>query len=557
MAEQTTPQAPLNLSFQTHPSKYVHWKLLIDGPIARLVMDVQEEKPLRDDYKLKLNSYDLSVDIELADAYQRLRFEHPNVRCVIITSAIPRCFCSGANIMMLRTSTHDFKVNFCKYTNETRLSIEDASARSGLKTLAAVSGACAGGGYELALACDEVVLVDDGSSSVSLPEVPLLAVLPGTGGLTRLVDKRKVRRDLADIFCTTAEGIKGRRAQEWNLVDHVASTSRFAQTVQQVSKKIVDSSPARAPEGVALSEIIPDTTIQNVLKYSALTLTLDPKGRTASLIIAPPPTSVPESATAARAQGDQFWPLRLFRELDDALLRLRFSEQKLGLILLRTQGDARTVQAFDQLLLKNQSDWFINEVIGQIARVLKRLDVSSRSFFALIEPDSAFTGTLLELALAADRSYALNNPDADPPLSIGLSEVNTGLYPMGNGWSRLATRFYGDAKILSRISTAIPMSVDVEDAARQGLITAALDDIDWEDEIRVLIEERASFSPDALTGMEASLRFAGPETIETKIFGRLSAWQNWIFQRPNAVGEHGALQCFGQPERPEFDFRRV
>jgi benzoyl-CoA-dihydrodiol lyase len=545
---------PPFVELQTHPSQYVHWKLLIDGSIARLVMDVQEDRALSPDYKLKLNSYDLSVDIELCDAIQRLRFEHPEVRCLIFSSAIPRCFCSGANIMMLRSSAHAFKVNFCKFTNETRLSLEDASARSGLRSIAAISGACAGGGYELALACDEILLIDDGSSTVSLPEVPLLAVLPGTGGLTRLVDKRKVRRDLADIFCTTAEGIKGRRALEWRLVDHVAPSSRFSAALDALSQKVVADSPARATAGVTLNPLS-ITRDGDTSTYSSLTLQVNTDARTATITVLPPPPT-PADAAAALAQGDQFWPLRLFRDLDHALLDLRFNAPSLGLTLLKSKGDPAVVLAYDQLLDQNKDAWFIAETIGLIARTLKRLDVSARSFFTLVEPGSMFSGTLLELALAADRSYALLDPD-DDSLSVTLSAMNAGPYPMGNGLTRLASRFYGEPQTLDKLTALTGETLDIERATKLGLFTAALDDIDWEDEIPVLLAERASFSPDALTGMEASLRFPGPETLETKIFGRLSAWQNWIFQRPNAVGPQGALQCFGQPERPEFDFSRV
>jgi benzoyl-CoA-dihydrodiol lyase len=519
-------------------------------------MDVQEDKPLSPHYKLKLNSYDLSVDIELADAIQRLRFEHPAVRCLVFSSAIPRCFCSGANIMMLRSSPHGFKVNFCKFTNETRLALEDASARSGLRSVAAISGACAGGGYELALACDQIILIDDGSSAVSLPEVPLLAVLPGTGGLTRLVDKRKVRRDLADIFCTTAEGVKGRRALEWRLVDHVAPSSRFSQAVQALAEQQAAGSPARATAGITLNPLS-ITRDGDTFTYSTLTLALDAAARTATLTVLPPPAAAPQSAAQALAQGDQFWPLRLFRDLDHALLTLRFNAPEVGLTLLKTQGDPSAVLAYDELLHDNQGDWFIAETIGLIARTLKRLDVSARSFFALVEPGSMFSGTLLELALAADRSYGLLDTDSEDGQPVTVSAMNLGAYPMGSGLSRLATRFYGEPEALARWTSLAGEPVELERAAKQGLFTAALDDIDWEDEIPVLLQERASFSPDALTGMEASLRFAGPETVETKIFGRLSAWQNWIFQRPNAVGPQGALQCFGQPERPEFDFKRV
>ena len=542
------------IRFETHPSEYRHWRLEINGSIATLTMDVQEDQPLREGYVLKLNSYDLGVDIELSDAVQRLRFEHPAVRTVVVASAKPRCFCSGANIMMLRGSAHGFKVNFCKYTNETRLSIEDASARSGLRFLAALNGACAGGGYELALACDDIVLVDDGNSTVSLPEVPLLGVLPGTGGLTRVVDKRKVRRDRADVFCTLAEGIKGRRAVKWNLVDEVIPTSRFEAGVQARAEALASASPARATEGVTLTPL-PVEDDGDAIRYGSVTLGIDREQRVVTLTVQGPDSDAPASAAEAKAQGAQFWPLRVFRELDAALLRLRFLEPEIGLVLLKSVGDAARVEGYDALLLANQGDWFIDEVTGMIARTLKRFDYTSRTFFALIEPGSAFTGTLLELALASDRSYALDDPDG--PAEMGIGEVNFGLYPMGNGWTRLQTRFYDDAAKLEELRGLIGAPIEAMDAGEVGLVTDAMDDIDWDDEVRIVIEERASFSPDALTGMEASLRFAGPETLETKIFGRLTAWQNWIFQRPNAVGKQGALQCFGQPQRPVFDWRRV
>jgi benzoyl-CoA-dihydrodiol lyase len=542
------------ISCETHPDRYRHWKLAIDGPVATLGMDVQEDAGLRDDYKLKLNSYDLSVDIELADAVQRLRFEHPGVRVVILRSLKERIFCAGANIFMLGASSHGFKVNFCKFTNETRLAIEDASAHSGMKFICAVNGICAGGGYELALACDEILLVDDGNAAVSLPETPLLGVLPGTGGLTRLVDKRYVRRDLADMFCTLVEGVKGKRAVEWGLVDAVAPNSRFAEAVQARARALAAESdrPADAVPCI-LSPLEPAIT-DDAIRYHFVTVTLDRIKRTATLVMGAPDAPQPETPAGYAAMGDRVWALRAFRELDDALLRLRLNEPEIGTVILRTEGDAEAVRAVDRVLAAHQADWLVREITHFIKRTLKRLDLTARSLIALIEPGSCFAGTLFELALAADRAYML---DGDAPNAIALSPMNAGLLPMGNGLSRLQVRFLGKPSLVDELlAEAEPF--DPAAAMDAGLVSAAPDELDWDDEVRLAIEARAALSPDALTGMEANLRFAGPETMETKIFGRLSAWQNWIFQRPNAVGERGALKAFGGAKgRPEFDWKRT
>jgi benzoyl-CoA-dihydrodiol lyase len=541
------------ITFETHPSQYRHWKLSFDGAVATLSMDVREDAGLRSDYKLKLNSYDLGVDIELADAIQRLRFEHPEVHAVVITSQKERVFCAGANIFMLGGSSHGFKVNFCKFTNETRLAIEDAGANSGIRFLAAVNGTCAGGGYELALACDEIALVDDGSSAVSLPETPLLGVLPGTGGLTRVVDKRRVRRDLADIFSTVAEGVKGKRAVEWRLVDAVYPKSRFEEDVRRRAQELAAASdrPASGP-GIELGALAATQT-DGGLEYSTVTLAIDRVRRTAELTIRAPEGPQPESAEAIHAAGDRFWPLRAFRELDDAILRLRVNEPEIGTVLVRAAGDPQAVLAVDRTLAAHREHWLVREIVLFIKRTLKRLDLTSRSFYALIEPGNAFAGTLFELALASDRAYMLDDPDR--PNTIALSDMNRGAYPMSNGLSRLEVRFLGEPeKTGAALARGEPFGP--QDALDAGLVTSAPDDLDWDDEVRLAIEERASLSPDALTGMEANLRFAGPETLETKIFGRLTAWQNWIFQRPNAVGERGALKVYGREGRPEFDWRR-
>jgi benzoyl-CoA-dihydrodiol lyase len=521
------------ISFDTQPDRYNHWKLSFDGPVATLTLDIAEDKPLVPGYKLKLNSYDLGVDIELSDALNRIRFEHPEVKSVILTSGKSRMFCSGANIYMLGHSSHAWKVNFCKYTNETRNGIEDASANSGLKFLAALNGTTAGGGYELALACDEIAMIDDRSSTVSLPEVPLLGVLPGTGGLTRLVDKRKVRRDLADVFCTTAEGVRADRAKQWRLVDHMAKPQQFAEAVKARALELARQSDRPGGQGVALTPLG-----ENRL----LTIDVDPATRTATIAVRGP------GALKVEKSAD-WYPLRLARELDRAILELRQNHLDIGLWLLKSQGDVQAVLAMDKLLDENKGDWFVREVIGYLRRTLSRLDVSSRSIFAIVEKGSCFAGTLLELALAADRSYML---DVDDGPQIALSEMNFGAYPMANGRSRLETHYCGEAPSIPRNE-----SIDTGKAREVGLVTSTPDDIDWDDEVRIAIEERASLSPDALTGMEASLRFAGPETMLTRVFGRLTAWQNWIFQRPNAVGEQGALKVYGTGARAKYDWERV
>jgi len=544
------------ISFDTHPDRYRHWKLTVDGDVAELAMDVQPGGGLRDDYELKLNSYDLGVDIELADAVQRLRFEHPGVRAVVVRSALDRVFCAGANIPMLSGSQHGFKVNFCKFTNETRLSIEDASRHSGIRFLAALNGTCAGGGYELALACDEILLVDDGSSAVSLPEVPLLAVLPGTGGLTRVVDKRKVRRDRADVFCTTSEGIRGKRAVAWNLVDHLAPKSRFDEAVAEraraLAERAAESIPPRGP-GITLDPVLPEVA-DHTLRYRHVTLAIDHDARVAELTVEGPTTPQPETAEDIQKAGADQWALRAFRELDDAILQIRFNHPDVGLVLLRAQGDRDAVLAVDRALDAQRDHWLAGEILRLQARVLRRLDLTSRSFFALADaPESCFAGCLLELALAADRLYMLDDEDGAVALQHG--PLNRDAYPMVTGISRLAAHFYGQpAKLEAVLGETGP--IPTARADELGLVTVAADDIDWEDDVRIAIEERASLSPDALTGMEASLRFPGPETLESKIFARLSAWQNWIFQRPNAVGPEGALTKYGAPDRPRFDWTR-
>jgi len=521
------------ISFETDPSRYNHWKLAFDGPVATLTLDVSEDKGLVPGYKLKLNSYDLGVDIELADALNRVRFEHPEVKAVIVTSGKSRMFCSGANIYMLGHSSHAWKVNFCKFTNETRNGIEDASENSGIKFIAALNGTTAGGGYELALACDEIAMIDDRSSTVSLPEVPLLGVLPGTGGLTRLVDKRKVRRDLADVFCTTAEGVRADRAKEWKLVDHAAKPQQFTEAVKARALELAKLSDRPGGQGVALAPLGENRIID---------LKLDAETRTATLTVKGPQGSKLEKSA-------DWYPLRLARELDRAILDLRQNQPDLGLWVLKTQGDVAKVLEMDDLLLKNKGDWFVRETIGFLRRVFSRLDVSSRSIFAIVEPGSCFAGTLAELMFAADRSYML---DVENGPKIALSEMNFGTYPMASGVSRLQAHFCGEAPALEK-----NQSLDTAKAKSLGLVTSTPDDIDWDDEVRLAIEERASLSPDALTGMEASLRFTGPETMLTRVFGRLTAWQNWIFIRPNAVGEQGALKVYGTGARAKFNWERV
>ncbi len=540
----------LPVRFETHPSRYVHWKLEIAPPVARLVMDVVEERPLRPGYTLKTNSYDLGVDVELADAIQRLRFEHPEVRVVVVSSGKDRIFCSGANIYMLGSSTHAFKVNFCKFTNETRLGLEDASQHSGLKAIAAVNGACAGGGYELALACDEILLVDDASSAVSLPEVPLLAVLPGTGGLTRVVDKRKVRRDLADVFSSLGEGVKGKRAVQWRLVDEAIPLSKFATRVPERAAALAAAAPARSGPGVELTALGGTYTDAGV-EHRYVSLKVDAATRTAEVTVRGPEADEPKDAAGMRTRGAELWALRAFRELDDVLLDLRFNRPEIGVLVLKTRGEAARVLAADAALVANQADWFASEVLHHMKRVLKRLDTTARSLLAIVDEGSCFAGSLLELAFAADRSYMLAQDDGP---EIAFSALNDGPLPMANGLSRLATRFLGEPE---KAKAPVGESFDGESALAEGYVTFAPDDIDWDDEVRLAIEERATISPDALTGMEANLRFAGPETLETKIFGRLSAWQNWIFQRPNAVGEKGALTLYGKPERPKFTWSRT
>jgi benzoyl-CoA-dihydrodiol lyase len=542
------------ITFDTHPNRYQHWKLTFDGPVATLSMDVREDAGLSPDYKLKLNSYDLGVDIELADAIQRIRFEHPEVRAVIVTSLKERIFCAGANIMMLRGSSHGAKVNFCKFTNETRVAIEDAGAHSGLKFLAALNGICAGGGYELALACDEILLVDDGNSAVSLPEAPLLGVLPGTGGLTRVIDKRHVRRDLADFFSTLVEGVKGKRAVEWKLVDKVYPTSQFKDAVQKRARELTAASDRpETGSGIALNPLNPTVT-DSGYAYSAVTLTFNRAKRTAELTVQAPTGPQPSTVEDIVKAGDQFWPLRAFRELDDALLRLRVNEPEIGTVVLRTEGDRDAVIAIDKTLIEHQSHWLVREIVLFMKRTLKRVDLTARTFFAFIEPGSAWAGSLFELALAADRSYMFHDDNEENV--IELSPMNGGPLPMSNGLTRLQTRFLDDgAKVEAILAHDGPFNA--AEAEEVGLVTFAPDEIDWDDEVRQAIEARAAFSPDAMTGLEANLRFAGPETMETKIFGRLTAWQNWIFQRPNAVGEKGALKVYGEQGRPEFDWKRT
>jgi benzoyl-CoA-dihydrodiol lyase len=543
------------IDFETAPARYRHWKLAVDGAIATLAMDVAEDLTLRPGYKLKLNSYDLGVDIELADAVERLRFEHPEVRVVVVTSLKPRIFCAGANIYMLGASSHADKVNFCKFTNETRCAIEDASRNSGQRYIAALNGAASGGGYELALACEEIYLVDDGNAAVSLPEAPLLGVLPGTGGLTRLVDKRKVRRDRADVFSTLAEGLKAKRAREWGLIDGYFPTSKFDEAIAARAREIVGANePSGQSQGIKLNPLQVEVTA-DAREYRYVSLRLHREKRYADLTARAPAGAGPDDPAGIQGLGDAYWPLCAFRELDNALLHLRVNEPEIGLVCLRTAGEIENALAVDRALAANRDHSLAREIILLMARVLRRLDLTAKSFFALIEPGSCFAGGLLELALAADRVYMLNDPDRLPPCEIAASRLNAGALPMSNGLTRLQSRFIAEPERVGRILEQ--GRFDPEAADEAGLITAAPDGLDWEDEIRLAIEERVSMSPDALTGMEASLRFAGPETTDTKIFGRLTAWQNWIFQRPNAVGEHGALTNYGKPTQPKFDYRRT
>ena len=546
------------VDYQTDPTRYKHWKLQFDGPVATLSADFDENAGLRPGYKLKLNSYDLGVDIELNDAINRIRFEHPEVRTVVITSLKDKVFCSGANIFMLGVSSHAWKVNFCKFTNETRNGLEDSSQHSGLKFIAAVNGACAGGGYELALACDEIILVDDRSSAVSLPEVPLLGVLPGTGGLTRVTDKRHVRHDLADIFCTTSEGVRGQRAKDWRLVDEIARPAVFEQTVRERAAALAAHSdrPADA-RGIALTPLVRSHE-ENALRYDHVSVDMDRKARTATFVVKAPQGEQPADITAIEVAAADWYPLALARELEDAILSMRTNELDLGTWLIKTEGDAAAVLAMDATLLAHRDHWLVRETIGHLRRTLSRLDVSSRSLFALIEESSCFAGSLLELVLACDRSYQLalpDEPEAAPCITVG--EVNFGLYPMVTGQSRLARRFYDEQPALDAVRAAAQQPLDADAAFELGLVTSNPDDLDWDDEVRIAIEERVSMSPDALTGMEANLRFNGQENMLTRIFGRLTAWQNWIFQRPNAVGETGALKVYGTGEKSRFDWKRV
>ncbi len=548
------------IDFQTHPDRYRHWKLRVEAPVAYLTMDVDPEATLRPGYELKMNSYDLGVDIELYDAVQRLRFEHPEVRAVVIDSGKERIFCAGANIRMLGASTHAHKVNFCKFTNETRNGIEDASAHSGQRYLAAVNGTAAGGGYELALATDHIMMVDDDNAAVSLPEVPLLAVLPGTGGLTRLVDKRKVRRDLADVFCAVEEGMKGQRAVDWRLVDEIAPASKFTDAVRARAEALASESdrPADA-RGVALTPLQREIGDAGVT-YPNLEVAIDRAARSATLTLKAPVDAPPADVAGIEAAGAGYWPLALARELDDAILHLRSNEPELGTWVLKTAGDADTVAAYDAQLTAHADHWLVREITLYLKRTLKRVDVTSRTLFTLVEPGSCFVGLLAELLFAADRSYMLDGQyegDDTPAATIRLTGMNFGPLPMGNGLTRLETRFLGEPESVDKARGLIGKDLEGRDALDAGLVTFAPDDIDWEDEVRFALEERASFSPDALTGLEANLRFAGAETCETKIFGRLSAWQNWIFQRPNAVSETGALKAYGTGARPAYDHERV
>ncbi len=546
------------ITFDTSPEKYNHWKLSIDAPVATLTLDIQEDKGLFPTYKLKLNSYDLGVDIELNDALNRIRFEHPEVRSVVVTSGKPRMFCSGANIYMLGQSTHAWKVNFCKFTNETRNGIEDSSRHSGLKFLAALNGTTAGGGYEMALACDEIAMIDDRSSAVSLPEVPLLGVLPGTGGLTRLVDKRKVRRDLADVFCTTSEGVRADRAKEWRLVDHVAKPQAFEELVKARALELArQSDRPDTATGVNLTPL-KRTIDDQGYHYVHVDVAIDRAARNATITVQGPQDAQPTTIDAILAQGDQWWPLAMARELDDAILLLRTNDAQVGTWLLKTRGSVDGVLTADKLLAANEKHWFVRETLGFIRRTLSRVDVASRSLIALVDSGSCFAGTLAELALAADRSYMLAIPD-DPTKAprIALSALNFGHYEMANHRTRIATRFCDEETPIERCKSAIGEPLDAHAASDLGLVTITPDDLDWDDEIRLAIEERASLSPDALTAMEASLRFAGSETMETRIFGRLTAWQNWVFSRPNAVGEEGTLKLYGSGAKPKFNWERI
>jgi benzoyl-CoA-dihydrodiol lyase len=555
--ESGIPAKPF-VTYDTHPDRYAHWTLSFDGPIATLKMDVDENRGISPGYKLKLNSYDLGVDIELSDALQRIRFEHPEVKSVVVTSGKERVFCSGANIFMLGLSTHAWKVNFCKFTNETRNGIEDSSAHSGLKFIAACNGTTAGGGYELALACDEIILIDDRSSAVSLPEVPLLGVLPGTGGLTRITDKRKVRRDQADIFCTLVEGVRAPRAKEWRLIDDHAKPQQFMQKIKSRALELAAKSDRpQDAKGIVLTPL--NRNVDDAgYRYEHVDVRIDRNARSATITVSAPLLPQPEDLDAILALGASWWPLAMARELDDAILLLRTNELEIGTWLLKTKGDATLALAVDATLRRNESNWFVRETIGMLRRTMARLDVTSRTLYALIEPGSCFAGTLCELALAADRSYMLALPENEagaPQLS--LSATNFGVYPMVNGLSRIAARFYNDTALVARAKDTEGRALSSREALELGLVTATPDDLDWAEEIRIALEERASLSPDALTGLEANLRFGVAETMETRVFGRLSTWQNWIFVRPNAVGESGALKVFGTGNKARFNWERV
>ncbi len=546
---------PNLVTYDTDPSRYAHWKIEFTGEIATLILDIQEDRGIRPGYKLKLNSYDLGVDIELHDALQRIRFEHPEVKTVVLTSGKPRMFCSGANIYMLGLSSHAWKVNFCKFTNETRNGIEESSRSSGLKFLAAVNGACAGGGYEVALACDEIVMVDDRSTTVSLPEVPLLGVLPGTGGLTRLVDKRRVRRDLADVFSTTSEGVRAERARQWKLIDDHAKPQQFAQMVESHAQQLASLSDRPGGAGVALTPLARRIDEQGY-HYETVDVAIDRARRIADFTLTGPQADEARSVEAIHQAGAQWWPLKFARELDDAILMLRTNDLEVGTWVFRSRGDAAAMLAMDAALADHASDWLVRETVNFLRRVLRRIDVSSRSIFALIEPGACFAGTLLEVALAADRSYMLDSNDDDAP-RLALSAMNFGPLTMNNDLTRLATRFAEDAEPVAAARAAVGKTLGAAAAAELGLVTFTPDALDWDDEIRIALEERTSLSPDALTGMEANLRFAGRETMDTRVFGRLTAWQNWIFQRPNAVGERGALKVYGSGNKSQFNWERV
>ena len=545
------------ITYDTDPSRYAHWRLAFDGPIATLTLDIQEDRGIKPGYKLKLNSYDLGVDMELHDAVQRIRFEHPEAKCVVITSGKARMFCSGANIYMLGLSTHAWKVNFCKFTNETRNGLEDSSEHSGLKFLAALNGATAGGGYEMALACDEIAMIDDRSTSVSLPEVPLLGVLPGTGGLTRLVDKRRMRRDLADVFCTTSEGVRAERAKEWKLVDHIAKPQQFEELVKARAAELAKLSDRPGGQGISLTPLKRDAD-EAGYRYSHVEVALDRTARTATLTVTAPMGRQPDELEEILTQGARWWPLAVARELDDAILMLRTNDLDVGLWQIKTRGDISAVLEADATMAKFKDNWFVRETIGMLRRCLRRLDVSSRSMFAVLDEGSCFGGLFFELALAADRSFMLKIEDdfARAP-KAALSEANFGLYPMNNGLSRLTTRFAGEAVPVEAARATLGKMLEADRVAELGLVTFTPDELDWDEELRIAIEERTALSPDALTGMEASLRFAGGETMDTRIFGRLTAWQNWIFNRPNAVGETGALKVYGTGAKAKFNWERV